>query len=90
MTQHGMTARAYDRILKVARTVADLEGAPGIEPKRIAEAIQYKTLDRTFWARQVSWGRSPSSASIQSQKAAGGAPAPHDLTTPALGLTIPP
>ena len=56
MTQHGMTARAHDRILTVARTVADLEGAPGIEPKRIAEAIQYKTLDRTFWARQVSWG----------------------------------
>jgi magnesium chelatase family protein len=48
MDEMGLSARAYDKVRRVARTISDMDGAPTIQEPHIAEAVQYRLLDRKF------------------------------------------
>jgi magnesium chelatase family protein len=49
MNEMHFSPRAHDRILKVARTIADIDGSQDVRPSHLQEALQYRSLDRTLW-----------------------------------------
>ena len=49
MEDLGLSARQHDKVLRVARTIADLDGQDDIKPQNIAEAVRYRSLDRSVW-----------------------------------------
>jgi magnesium chelatase family protein len=48
--EHGLSARAHDKVLRVARTIADLDGSATIQVEHVSEAVNYRMLDRQFWS----------------------------------------